>query len=70
MTADQSLLASIRDNIIGERVSLETPFGKRPLIYADYTASGRSLKNIERFIQQQVLPLYANTHTETSATEV
>lgn len=38
------------------------------MIYADYTASGRSLSFIEDFIRDTVLPLYANTHTETSGT--
>ncbi|MCP4291552.1 MAG: aminotransferase class V-fold PLP-dependent enzyme [bacterium] len=38
------------------------------MTYADYTASGRSLDFIEEFIREEVLPLYANTHTETSST--
>lgn len=38
------------------------------MVYADYTASGRSLGLIESFLQQEVMPRYANTHTETSAT--
>ncbi|KAJ3123158.1 hypothetical protein HK100_011702 [Physocladia obscura] len=42
-----------------------TPFGKRPLIYADFIASGRSLRCIEHAIQNHILPFYANTHTET-----
>jgi len=40
----------------------------RLVTYADYTASGRSLGFIEDFIRETVLPLYANTHTETSGT--
>lgn len=44
------------------------PFGERPLLYADYTASGRALSVIEETVRYQVLPFYANTHTETSYT--
>jgi selenocysteine lyase/cysteine desulfurase len=37
-----------------------------PLLYADYAASGRSLRQIERFIEERILPFYANAHTEAS----
>lgn len=60
------LVSKIRDSVIGERQLIQTSFGKKPLIYADYTASGRSLSFIEDFISRQILPFYANTHTETS----
>ncbi|HSG60473.1 MAG TPA: aminotransferase class V-fold PLP-dependent enzyme [Pseudomonadales bacterium] len=61
-----SLIQIIRESVIGDRTMIPTPFGERPLIYADYTASGRSLRFIEDFISERVLPYYANTHTETS----
>ncbi len=63
-----ALLASIRESIIGDDRLLDGPYGPRRLTYADYTASGRSLRFIEDYLQQEVLPLYANTHTETSRT--
>jgi selenocysteine lyase/cysteine desulfurase len=44
------------------------PFGKRNLSYADYIASGQPLEMIEDFINEKVLPYYANTHTEASYT--
>ncbi len=62
------LLDSVRRSIIGEGRVLETPFGPRRVTYADYTASGRNLSFIEDYIRDEVMPLYANTHTETSGT--
>ena len=62
------LIDKIRDSVIGKDTAVETPFGRRRVTYADYTASGRSLSFIEDYIRHQVLPLYANTHTETSGT--
>ena len=67
-TLAPSLLETIRNEVIGEGYPIHTPFGEKPLVYADYTASGRSLAMIENFIRQQVLPYYANTHSETSFT--
>jgi selenocysteine lyase/cysteine desulfurase len=63
-----SLVETVREAVIGKDTAVETPFGLRRVTYADYTASGRSLGMIEDFIRDQVLPLYANTHTETSGT--
>ena len=62
------LVETVRQSVIGKDTAVETPFGLRRVTYADYTASGRSLSMIEDFIRHQVLPLYANTHTETSGT--
>ena len=60
--------ATLQQDVIGEGRWIPGPFGERPLLYADYTASGRALGMVESAIQEQVLPLYANTHTETSFT--
>lgn len=53
---------------MGEDEAVAGPFGVRRVTYADYTASGRSLSFIEDYIRDAVLPLYANTHTESSGT--
>ncbi len=69
MPADpESLVELIRASVIGDDEAFEGPFGVRRVTYADYTASGRSLSFIEDYIRGQVMPLYANTHTESSGT--
>lgn len=60
------VLGQIRKGLIGEDMQIEGPFGARPLIYADYVASGRALAQVEDFIRDRVLPYYANTHTQAS----
>lgn len=62
------LICAMRDSVIGAHQLMYTPFGVRLLVYADYTASGRCLTFLEDFLQSQILPFYANTHTETSCT--
>ena len=58
------------DDMIGNNIQFESPITdengnkmKKYLIYADFTASGKGLRQIENFIQDQVLPTYANVHS-------
>jgi selenocysteine lyase/cysteine desulfurase len=63
-----ALVDLVRASVIGDDEAVAGPFGVRRVTYADYTASGRSLSFIEDYIRDAVLPLYANTHTESSGT--
>ena len=49
---------------IGNDVTFNSPFGRKSVIYADFTASGRGLYEIEQFISSQILPFYANIHSQ------
>ncbi len=65
---EETLFDWIRNSVIGADEAVMGPFGLRRVTYADYTASGRSLAPIEDYIRDAVLPLYANTHSESSGT--
>ena len=56
----------LADELIGEGVQIPGADGMVPLVYADYVASGRALRSVEDFIVSDVLPFYANSHTEAS----
>ena len=56
-------LETLRSEIVGADAPVRTPFGERLMVYADYTASGRCLWFVERYIQN-LQRIYANTHTE------
>lgn len=61
--SEQLRLSWLRSQVVGAAAEFSSPFGRRRLIYADHTASGRSLLYIENFIVKNVLPFYGNTHT-------
>ena len=60
--------SKFRKNIIGDYLEIETPFGKKKMIYADWIASGRLYRPIEEKMTNIIGPYIGNTHTETTET--
>jgi selenocysteine lyase/cysteine desulfurase len=57
-----------RRNIIGNNQIYTSPYGKKRMIYADWVASGRLYRPIEKRIINDIGPYVANTHSEASET--
>lgn len=55
-----------RNNIVGINQEFTSPFGKKKIIYTDWTASGRLYRPIEDKMLNDFGPFVANTHTETT----
>lgn len=64
----EAYFKTFRNHIIGIDQSFESPYGKKKITYADWTASGRLYGPIEEKLLQEFGPFVANTHTETSIT--
>lgn len=67
-TALEVYFAPFRNQVIGIDESFNSPYGKKPLLYSDWTASGRLYRPIEERLMNEIGPLVANTHTETNYT--
>ncbi|SHJ18922.1 aminotransferase class V-fold PLP-dependent enzyme [Flavobacterium haoranii] len=57
-----------REAIVGLNETFDSPYGIQPIIYTDWTASGRLYEPIEEKMLYEFGPFVANTHTETSVT--
>lgn len=64
--ASGDTIARLRGGLIGNGARFDAGCGPQSLLYADYVASGRALRQVEDFVAENVLPWYANSHTEAS----
>ena len=64
----ETYFQTFRHHIIGINHAFLGPYGKKNIVYADWTASGRLYEPIERKMLDEVFPWVANTHTETTQT--
>lgn len=70
MSSTEKYFSQFRNNISGIEAEIETPYGKKRLVYADWIASGRLYRPIEKRISDDIGPFIGNTHSESSATGV
>ena len=68
MSVLENYFLQFRKNIIGIDTTFLTPFGEKKIIYADWIASGRLYKPIEKKLCETFGPLVGNTHSEASVT--
>lgn len=68
MSELEKYFSQYRKNIIGIDTEIETPYGIKKLIYADWIASGRLYTPIEKRLADDIGPLIGNTHSESTTT--
>jgi selenocysteine lyase/cysteine desulfurase len=68
MTELEKYFDQYRRNIVGIDAEIETPYGSKKLVYADWIASGRLYRPIETRISEEIGPMVGNTHSESTAT--
>lgn len=64
----EDYFAPFRRHVVGYEQDFVSPFGKKRILYADWTASGRLYAPIETLLFEQIGPFVGNTHTETTVT--
>ncbi len=60
--------AAFRRQIVGIDQYFMTPYGSLPIVYADWTASGRLYAPIEQQMLNVFGPFVGNTHSESNVT--
>ncbi len=64
----EDYFAPFREEIVGIHHTFPSPYGPQPIVYADWTASGRMYGPIERRMLAAVGPFVGNTHSESNTT--
>ncbi len=57
-----------RKNVIGYEQAFDSYYGRKRIIYADWTASGRLYRTIEEKMMNRFGPFVGNTHSESNET--
>ena len=68
MDSLEHYFAPYRANTVGQDQTFRSPYGEQRIVYADWTASGRLYRPIERMLLERFGPYVGNTHSESSET--
>ncbi|MFY9150791.1 MAG: aminotransferase class V-fold PLP-dependent enzyme [Prolixibacteraceae bacterium] len=68
MTSLETYFDQFRKEIVGIDQGFKSPYGQKKISYADWIASGRLYRPIEKQISEVFGPFVGNTHSETSET--
>ena len=60
-----NIFEGLTKGIIGYDSCINTPYGQKRLVYADWIASRMLYQPIEDIMTQKIGPMVANTHSET-----
>ncbi|MBI5008960.1 MAG: selenocysteine lyase, partial [Bacteroidia bacterium] len=63
MSSLEGYFNNYRKNIVGIDAEIETPFGRKKLVYADWIASGRFYSPVEKRLSDEIGPMIGNTHS-------
>lgn len=61
ITGAESAASDLHKDILGGCDSIGGPYGNKPFVYVDWTASGRAVRQLEEYLISDVMPLYGNT---------
>lgn len=68
MATLEEYFTPFRKNIVGYDQEFDSPYGRKRIVYADWTASGRLYGPIEKTMREELGPFVGNTHSESSVT--
>lgn len=57
-TSDRATLAQLRCAVVGHGREFDGPFGRKTMVYADWTASGRALAPVEDYLRREAGALH------------